>query len=65
MELQTGYLVERESELPDAIDACRSIDPQECRKTAEQLFASDKMIDRHIETYHHVLESSCRKLQAA
>jgi glycosyltransferase involved in cell wall biosynthesis len=62
---KTGFLVGDESELPDAIHACGSLDAEECRTTAEQLFTSDKMVESYMASYRHVLESSCRNLQAA
>lgn len=57
---KTGFLVERESELPDAIDACRSIDPAECRRAAETFSTSDRMVEQYIATYHGILKGSAR-----
>ena len=62
---KTGFLVEHESELPDAIHACDSLNPQECRSVAERAFTSDKMVDSYIATYQQVLERSCRNLRVA
>jgi glycosyltransferase involved in cell wall biosynthesis len=62
---KTGFLVQHESELPDAIAGCGSLDPEYCRQAAHRLFTAETMVDRYIATYHHILELSCRKLQAA
>jgi len=59
----TGFLVQDQSELPDAIHACGSLDPAHCRHAARRLLTSDAMVDNYIATYHHMLEVSCRKLQ--
>lgn len=57
---KTGFLVERESELPDAIDACRSIDPAECRRAAEAFSTLDKMVEQYIVAYDRILSGSAR-----
>lgn len=60
---KTGFLVERESELPDAIHACRSIDPADCRRAAQSFSTSDKMVERYIATFERILGGSARLLQ--
>lgn len=55
---KTGFLVERPDELPDAIHACRSLDPGECRRAAVERFDANKMIERYIGTYRQILEIS-------
>ena len=62
---KTGFLVERETELAEAIHACGELDPAECKRTAEQLFTSSRMVESYIASYRHILECSNRKLQAA
>jgi glycosyltransferase involved in cell wall biosynthesis len=63
---KTGFLVQKESELPAAIHACGSLDPEDCRQAARQrFFSSDTMVDNYIATYQRILELSCRKLRAA
>jgi glycosyltransferase involved in cell wall biosynthesis len=62
---KTGFLIQHESDLPDAIVACSSLDPEYCRQGARQLFTSEAMVDSYIATYRRILELSCRKLQAA
>ena len=62
---KTGLLVDHESDLPDAILAARSLNPQDCKIAAQRFYTSDDMVERYIETYHQVLERSHRKLQTA
>jgi glycosyltransferase involved in cell wall biosynthesis len=62
---KTGFLVDDESDLPDAIHACRSLDPEHCRQAAKRFFTCDSMVDNYIATYRRILELSCRNLQAA
>lgn len=60
---KTGFLVERESELPDAIEACRSLDPAECRRAAESFSTSDKMVERYVAAYERILNGAARPSQ--
>lgn len=62
---KTGFLVERESELAEAIHACGELDPADCKSTAEQLFTSNQMVETYIASYRQILECSNRKLRAA
>jgi len=62
---KTGFLVEREKELAEAIHACGELDPAECKRTAEQLFSSSRMVERYIASYRQILECSQGKLPAA
>jgi glycosyltransferase involved in cell wall biosynthesis len=62
---KTGFLIENELDLPEAIRACASLDAQACRETAQRRFTPDRMVESYIATYCRVLEDSCRKLQAA
>ena len=62
---KTGFLVDDESALPDAIHACRSLDPEHCRQAAKRFLTPDRMVDNYIAAYRRILELSCRNLQAA
>jgi glycosyltransferase involved in cell wall biosynthesis len=62
---KTGFLIQHESDLPDAIRACQSLDPAECRKSAAALFTSDQMVDRYVDTYRHIVEGACPLSQTA
>lgn len=59
---KTGFLVERETELEEAIHACRELDPAECKRTAEQLFTSNRMVESYIASYRQILECCRRKI---
>lgn len=56
---KTGFVVDTPEELPDAIEACSTLDPVECRRTAIQRFTVDKMVDQYIASYQQILEQSC------
>lgn len=62
---KTGFLVEDAADLPDAIDACRFLDPEDCRQFAASLFTCENMVESYIASYYKVLEASCRQPQAA
>lgn len=61
----TGFLVEETADLPDAIDACRFLDPEDCRQAAAKLLTCDGMVESYIASYYRVLEASCRQPQTA
>jgi glycosyltransferase involved in cell wall biosynthesis len=52
---KTGFLVRDEGELSDAIQACGSLDPDECRKTARERFSSEKMVQKYLASYQQIL----------
>lgn len=62
---ETGFLVQHVDELPDAIQACGSIDSESCRAIAKQRFSPDRMVDNYIATYRGILEGACRLSQTA
>lgn len=62
---ETGFLVRDQDQLPDAIRACRSLDPEQCRQVARQCFSPDRMVESYIATYRGILEGACRLLHAA
>lgn len=62
---ETGFLVQHADELPDAIRACRLLDPERCRQVAKQRFSPDRMVENYIATYRGILEGACRASQAA
>lgn len=57
---ETGFLVQHEDELPDAIRACQSLHPERCRQIARQRFSPERMIENYIASYRGILEGSCR-----
>jgi glycosyltransferase involved in cell wall biosynthesis len=48
---KTGFLVDDENGLSDAIGRTGAIDPELCRKTARERFPLERMIDRYFSTY--------------
>ncbi len=60
-----GLVVGHESEIPDAIKACRSIDPAECRKVAAAFFSVDRMVEQYIAAYERILDESKQLSQVA
>jgi len=62
---ETGFLVQHQDELPDAIRACRLLDPERCREVARQRFSQHRMVENYIATYRGILEGACRLSQAA
>lgn len=61
---KTGFIVEHPDELADAMHACGSLDPAECRRAAVERFDANKMVEQYIRTYHHILEITCALAQA-
>lgn len=55
---KTGFIVRSPEELPDAIQACSSLDPAECRNTAVQRFTAEEMVNQYIASYQRILEQS-------
>lgn len=62
---KTGFLVNHESELPEAIHACDSLDPEACRTAAGSFFSPQKMVENYIATYERILSGSFRNLEVA
>ena len=52
---KTGFIVHHENDLADAIKACSSLDPDDCRKTARERFSSDRMVEKYLASYHQIL----------
>ena len=55
---KTGFLVSDETELPDAIRACSSLDPEDCRKVARERFSSEVMVEKYLASYKQILEAA-------
>jgi glycosyltransferase involved in cell wall biosynthesis len=56
---KVGFLVQQAAELPDAIHACQSLDPEDCRRVAEERFKSERMVEKYIASYQRILGDSC------
>ena len=62
---ETGFLVQHADELPDAIRACRFLEPERCRSVAQQRFSPERMVENYIATYRGILEGSWQLSRAA
>lgn len=52
---ETGFLVERPEELPGAIEAAASLDPESCRAAA-RIMSTSAMADRYLALYRRLLD---------
>lgn len=53
---RNGFLVSTVAEAVEAIRAIPQIDRRQCRKTVEERFAVDRMVENYIEVYHRILK---------
>jgi len=53
---RTGYIVDDERDLPDAIRACDRIDARHCREAAEERFSAAEMVNHYIRAYRGIVE---------
>lgn len=51
---RTGFLVDTVEEMAEAIRAAETIDRRECRRAAEERFASERMIGRYLDLYYRL-----------
>jgi glycosyltransferase involved in cell wall biosynthesis len=51
----TGFLVNSEEEMANAIDRAGQIDPRMCRKAAEERFSADRMIRQYFRCYLNLI----------
>jgi glycosyltransferase involved in cell wall biosynthesis len=51
---RTGFLVQDAAEMAEAIQACRSLDPETCRAVARERFDSRRMIAAYLDLYHRL-----------
>jgi len=59
---QTGVIVDRPEQLPDAIDAARQLDPLLCRKHVEANFTTDVMAAGYEAVYRQAVHAEVRVL---
>lgn len=52
---KTGFLVETESEMVEAVKNINSIDPAQCRHAAEENFSAKKITEKYLEIYNSIL----------
>ncbi len=48
---KTGFLVQNEQEMADAINRVKTLDPEVCRRTARERFSAARMTRRYMERY--------------
>ena len=48
---RSGIIVDTYREMPEALEAVDVIDPLECRRYVEELFAAERMVRDYIEAY--------------
>lgn len=51
---RTGFLVDDEREMADAIHAAGSLDPDECRRVQRERFGADAMTGRYLDLYQQI-----------
>jgi glycosyltransferase involved in cell wall biosynthesis len=54
---RTGFLVNNEQEMGDAIRAAEELSPEVCRETARQRFSAQKMTEHYLEVYRKLISS--------
>jgi glycosyltransferase involved in cell wall biosynthesis len=52
---ETGFLVDTEKEMIEAVDNISEIDPARCRKEAQEKFSSEKIAGKYLEIYRKIL----------
>jgi glycosyltransferase involved in cell wall biosynthesis len=59
---QTGFIVKSEQQMADVVSRLNSIPPGECQRHARKQFNADRMADRYLDLYTHVLQSARRSI---
>jgi glycosyltransferase involved in cell wall biosynthesis len=57
----TGFIVENEKEMADAIFAAGTLDPAVCRATAEARFSMKRMADQYFDLYRQLVDGGNRE----
>lgn len=52
---KTGFLLETENEMIEAVKKIDTIDPARCRKAAEERFSAKKIAEKYLEIYNTIL----------
>jgi glycosyltransferase involved in cell wall biosynthesis len=58
---RTGYLVNNIFEMAEGITAAWSLDNELCRKTAEERFSSERMLNQYLGLYRRIAQSCLQK----
>jgi len=62
---RTGFIVNSEEEMAEAIHAAASLDPAECRRAARERFSSERMAQEYIHLYQRMAGDSARQRSAS
>ncbi len=62
---RTGFLVDDEREMAEAIHAARSLDPDACRAAARERFSLTAMTDRYLSLYRRLVHAPADPAHAA
>lgn len=57
---QTGFIVESEQQMADAVSGLDSIPADECQRHAREQFDADRMADRYLDLYARLLQAARR-----
>jgi CelD/BcsL family acetyltransferase involved in cellulose biosynthesis/glycosyltransferase involved in cell wall biosynthesis len=55
----TGFVVQDEREMADAIEAAGDLDPGACRHAARERFSADAMVEKYFDAYRRLASPSC------
>ena len=58
---KTGFIVDNEEEMVEAVKQIDTIDRAECRKHVERNFSVERMVDEYANVYSHILELGARR----
>jgi len=62
---RTGFIVEDEDQMANALHAVRFLDPEVCRATARKRFSASRMSRRYIEVYQTLAASAMKQTAAS
>ena len=57
---KTGFIVDNEEDMVEAVKRIDTIDRAECRKHVERNFSMERMVDEYAKVYSHILEGGVR-----
>lgn len=62
---RTGFIVNDETEMADAIHAAADLDPEECRRVARERFSSERMARDYMDLYQRMVRDRDRESRPA
>jgi glycosyltransferase involved in cell wall biosynthesis len=54
----TGFLVEDEKQMANAMQQCEQIDPQDCRRRAGERFSQNRMVEEYLNLYERLYRNA-------